>query len=162
MSAQMLQGRVKADIKEVGEWMAAMLDELGLDVEFPELRPDITAEDAAAAAARLAYDLRRAEGTRSATDQTRTNTKRRLRAEEQARHQKQLRKDSLGAVYRRLVKAMHTDLQPDPAERESQSRIMQNITAAYAHGDLRTLLQLELELLDPALRGSAPFQAARV
>src|SRR5258708_23779516 len=98
MAAHMRKRGVQDDIKEVGEWRAAMFDELGLDVEFPELRRDITEEDAAAAATRLAYDLRRAEGTRSATDQTRTNTKRRLRAEEQARHQKHQRKDSPGAV----------------------------------------------------------------
>src|SRR5258708_38119900 len=129
MAAHMRQRRVQDDIKEVGEWMAAMFDELGLDVESPELRPDITEEDAAAAATRLAYDLRRAEGTRSATDQTWTNTKRRLRAEEQARHQKQLRKDSLGAVYRRLGKEVHPDPEPGPAEPGIQRRDRQNIAA---------------------------------
>jgi len=46
--------------------MAAIFDELGLDVDVPELRPDMTEEDAAAAAAQLAHELRRAEDSREA------------------------------------------------------------------------------------------------
>ncbi|PYR72756.1 MAG: hypothetical protein DMF87_27315, partial [Acidobacteria bacterium] len=38
-------------------------------------------------------------------------------------------------------------LEPDPAEREKKSRVMQEITAAYAGGNLHGLLQLELEWL---------------
>ena len=60
-----------------------------------------------------------------------------------------MRKDSLGSVYRRLVKELHPDLEPDPAERERKSRVMQDITAAYAGGDLHALLRLELEWLEP-------------
>jgi hypothetical protein len=56
----------------------------------------------------------------------------------------------LGSVYRRLVKELHPDLEPDPAERERKSRVMQDITAAYTRGDLHALLRLELEWLDPA------------
>jgi hypothetical protein len=53
-------------------------------------------------------------------------------------------------VYRRLVKELHPDLEPDPAERERKSRVMQDITAAYTRGDLHALLRLEVEWLDPA------------
>jgi hypothetical protein len=63
----------------------------------------------------------------------------------------QLRKDTLGAVYRRLVKELHPDLEPDPAERERKSRIMQNVTAAHARGDLHALLQLKIEWLHPGV-----------
>ena len=45
---------------------------------------------------------------------------------------------------------MHPDLEPDPAERERKSRVMQDITAAHTRGDLHALLQLELEWLDAA------------
>ena len=61
-----------------------------------------------------------------------------------------LRKDSLGAVYRRLAKELHPDLERDPAERERKSRVMQDVTAAYTRGDLHGLLQLEIEWLVPA------------
>ena len=136
------------DMEEARRGMAAILDELGLDVEVPELRAGMTEEDVAAAAAQLADDLRRTEESRSAAERPRATTKRHLREEERARQYNEMRKDSLGAVYRRLVKELHPDREPDHAEREKKSRIMQDITAAYARGDLHALLQLELEYLE--------------
>jgi hypothetical protein len=141
---------LQEDIEEARVEMAAAFDELGLDVEVPELRADMTEEDAAVAAARLAHDLRRAEENNSGSSKSRGKTKRPLREEEKARSYEQLRKDSLGAVYRRLVKELHPDREPDQAERERKSRIMQDITAAYTRGDLHALLKLELEFLDAA------------
>jgi hypothetical protein len=137
------------DLEEARAGMAAILDEFGFDVELPQLRTDMTEEDLAAAAAQLADELRRAEGSRSAAKQ-RPRGKAARAAEERARRHEQLRKVSLGAVYRRLVKEMHPDLEPDPAERDRKGRVMQDITAAYTRGDLHALLQLELEWLDPA------------
>jgi len=49
------------DMTQAQAGMVAIFDELGLDVEVPELRADMTEEDAAAAApAQLADQLRRA------------------------------------------------------------------------------------------------------
>jgi hypothetical protein len=141
---------VQDDMKEAQAGMAAFFDELGLDVGVPDLRADMTEEDAAAVAAQLAHELRRAEESRDAATQNPRREKTARAAEERARRHEQLRKDSLGAVYRRLVKELHPDLEPDPAERERKSRVMQDITAAYTRGDLHALLRLELEWLDPA------------
>jgi hypothetical protein len=141
---------VQDDMKEAQAGMAAFFDELGLDVGVPDLRADMTEEDAAAVAAQLAHELRRAEESRDAATQNPRREKTARAAEERARRHEQLRKDSLGAVYRRLVKELHPDLEPDPAERERKSRVMQDITAAYSRGDLHALLRLELEWLDPA------------
>jgi hypothetical protein len=138
---------VQDEMKEAQAGMAAIFDELGLDVEVPELRADMTEEDAAAAAAQLAHELRRAEEARDGAKQKPRHEKTARAAEERARRHEQVRKDSLGAVYRRLAKEMHPDLERDPAEREKKSRVMQQITAAYARGDLHALLQLELEWL---------------
>ena len=156
---------VQDDIEEAQAGMAAIFDELGLDVEVPELRADMTEEDAAAAAAQLAHELRRAEESRDAAKQKPRHEKTARAAEERARRHEQLRKDSLGAVYRRLAKELHPDLERDPAEREKKSRVMQDITAAYTRGDLHALLQLELEWLGAAERrrgSSEPRQAAGV
>jgi hypothetical protein len=140
---------VHDDLEEARAGMAAIFDELGLDVDVPELHPEMTEEDAAVAAAQLADELRRAEEN-DAAEQTARHGKAARAAEERARRSEQLRKDTLGAVYRRLVKELHPDLEPDPAERERKSRIMQNVTAAHTRGDLHALLQLEIEWLDPA------------
>ena len=121
---------VQADIKEAQAGMAAIFDELGLDVELPELRTDMTEEDAAAAAAQLVDELRRVEESRDAATQSPRHEKTARAADERARQHEQLRKDSLGSVYRRLVKVLHPDLEPEPAERERKSRIMQDVTAA--------------------------------
>lgn len=141
---------VQDDMKEAQAGMAAIFDELGLDVEVPELRADMTEEDAAAAAAQLADELRRAAESHDAAKQEPRHNKTARAAEERARRHEQLRKESLGSVYRRLAKELHPDLEPDPAERERKSRVMQDITAAYTRGDLHALLRLELEWLDPA------------
>jgi hypothetical protein len=138
------------DMEEARAGMAAIFDELGLDVEVPELRADMTEEDAAVAAAQLADELRRAEESHAA-EQTAQRGKAARAEEERGHRREQLRRDTLGAVYRRLVKELHPDLEPDPAERERKSRIMQQVTAAHTRGDLHALLQLEIEWLDPSV-----------
>lgn len=135
------------DIDEAQAGMAAIFDELGLDIDMPELRPGMTEEDAAAAAAQLAAELRRAAQNNAAATPKPRRGKAARAAEERARRHEQLRKDGLVAVYRRLAKELHPDLERDPAEREKKSRIMQETTAAYSRGDLHALLQLELEWL---------------
>ena len=141
---------VQDDIEDVQAGMAAILDELGLDVDVPELRADMTDEDTAAAAAQFAYELRRAEDSREPAKHEVRHAKAIRAAEERARRHEQLRRDSLGAVYRRLVKELHPDLERDPVARENKSRVMQDITAAYTRGDLHALLQIEVEWLVPA------------
>jgi hypothetical protein len=139
---------VQDDLEGARAGMAAIFDQLGLEIDVPELHADMTEEDAAAVAAKLAHELHRAEESRAGQrDQL---TKAAHAAEERARRDAQLRKESLGAVYRRLVKELHPDLEPEPAERERKSRVMQDVTAAYARGDLHALLQLELEWRVPA------------
>jgi hypothetical protein len=139
---------MQADIEDMRAGMAGVFDELGLDIDVPDVRADMTEEDLAAAAARLAEQLDRAEemGPKPA----RGRTKRQLRDEEHRRQQEQSRKDSLGAVYRRLVKELHPDLEPNPDEREKKNRIIQDVTAAYSRRDLLALLRLELEWLEGA------------
>jgi hypothetical protein len=147
---------VQDDMEETRAGMAAIFDELGLDVEMPELRSDMTEEEAAVAAAQLADELRRAEEKSRTGTQDGTSRRKRDVAAERARRHEQLRKDSLGAVYRRLVKELHPDLESDPAEREKKSRVMQNVTAAYARSDLYALLQVEVEWLGTAGAAAAP------
>lgn len=136
------------DLDEAHAGLESMFDELGLDVDVPELSPDMSEEDAAAAMAQFADELRRA-GEHHAAEQGPPRARAARTAEQQARRAEQLRKDSLGTVYRRLVKELHPDLESDPAARERKSRVMQSVTAAHARGDLHALLQLELAWLDP-------------
>jgi hypothetical protein len=113
---------VQDDIQEAQAGMAAIFDELGVDVEVPELRADMTKEDAAAA--QLAHELRGVKESCDAAKPKPRHEKTARAAGERARRHEQLRKDSLGAVYRRLAKELHPDLERDPAEREKKGRVM--------------------------------------
>ncbi|MBA3611647.1 MAG: molecular chaperone DnaJ [Nitrospirales bacterium] len=51
---------------------------------------------------------------------------------------------SIQAVYRQLVGVLHPDREPDPAERERKTELMQQVTVAYSKKDLLRLLELQL------------------
>ncbi len=53
---------------------------------------------------------------------------------------------SIQAVYRRLVGALHPDREPEPAERERKTELMQQVTVAYGNKDLLKLLELQLAI----------------
>jgi hypothetical protein len=153
---------VQEDFDEVRSGMAAMFDELGVDVSVPELRAGMSEEEIAVAAANLADGLRRAEEAQNGDERDRRKTKRELREEDRARRFAQMRKDSIGVVYKRLVKVVHPDLERDAGERQKKLRMMQEVTAAYARGDLHTLLRLELEWIDGAQADAARLGGERL
>jgi hypothetical protein len=152
----------QGELEEARSGMAAIFDELGVNVDVPELHPDMSEEDLAAAAARLADGMRRAEQQRTSQAAPHQKTKRERREEERARRFEQLRKDNIGAVYKRLAKVLHPDLEADPVEREKKSRVMQEVTAAYARADLHALLCLELEWIEGAELDAARLGAEKL
>jgi integrase-like protein len=119
---------VQGELEEARSGMAAMFDELGVTVDVPELHPDMSDEDLAAVAARLAEGMRHAEEQRTSQAASHRMTKRERREAERARRFEQLRKNNVGAVYKRLVKVLHPDLEADSVEREKKSRAMQEVT----------------------------------
>ena len=153
---------VQEDEDEVRLGMAAIFEELGVEADVPELRANMSEEEVAAAAAQLADQMRRIQEAASRDEQNRGKSKRELREEERTRRFEQMRKDSVGAVYRRLVKVVHPDLESDAAERQKKIRMMQEVTVAYAQRDLHTLLRLELEWLDGAQADAARLSDERL
>jgi len=156
--AEAMQG----ELEEARSGMAAIFDELGVNIEVPELHPDMSEEDLAAVAARLADGMRRAEEQRTSQAASHRKTKQELREEERARRFEQLRKDNIGAVYKRLVKVLHPDLEGDPVERDKKSRAMQEVTAAYTRADLHALLCLELKWIEGAGLDAARLGAEKL
>lgn len=59
----------------------------------------------------------------------------------------ELRKRDVKALYKQLAKALHPDLESDPQLRDDKEAWMKRVTGAYAAGDLRELLQIEMEWL---------------
>jgi hypothetical protein len=141
---------VQSSIEDARSEMAAFFEAMGVDVEVPDLRVDMTEEDVAAAAAQFGERMRRLHESAvdPAAGRRKKKTKRELREEQRAERFEQVRKISIGAIYKRLVKALHPDLEPDAIVRERKSALMQQVTAAYAANDLHTLLRLEFECLE--------------
>jgi hypothetical protein len=55
-------------------------------------------------------------------------------------------RQSVREIYRKLAASLHPDREPDPAERERKTGLMQRLNAAYEANDLLTLLTLQVEL----------------
>ncbi len=70
--------------------------------------------------------------------------------------EKQHISQSIQAIYRKLVTELHPDREPDPAERERKTTLMQAVNVAYEKRDLLQLLELQLTLeqIDPDHLGS--------
>lgn len=55
-------------------------------------------------------------------------------------------KQSVRDIFRKLTSLLHPDREPDPAERERKTALMQRVNAAYAKDDLLGLLELQFEI----------------
>lgn len=53
---------------------------------------------------------------------------------------------SIREVFRKLASSLHPDREPDPAERQRKTALMQRANDAYEKGNLLQLLELQLEL----------------
>lgn len=83
---------------------------------------------------------------------TRKKSAKQLAAEQRKAEEEKATTQTVRTIYRDLVKALHPDREPDPAEKARKTELLQRVTAAYERNELLTLLrlQLELERLDPA------------
>jgi hypothetical protein len=128
--------------------LAAMFDDMGIDIDLSGIHADMSPEELAVKQAELAAELRKQAGdgaARAASERPRRKTRREAQAEARAQQHVESWKASAGTVYRQLAKVLHPDLESDPQLRDRKSRVMQELTAAYAANDLHTLLRLELE-----------------
>lgn len=109
--------------------------------------------------ARLAQEAQRAQAGEAAREEAQTQTgsgeEKRARRKKSARQQEREVRAAAEAkatdlsirdIYRKLASALHPDREPDPAERERKTALMQRINQAYDRRDLLQLLELQLEL----------------
>jgi hypothetical protein len=141
---------VQSDLDDVRSDMAGFFADLGIDMELPDLRPGMTEEELAVSAAQMADRMRQLHDVQVESAPGRRKAKRELREDQRAERYEQVRKISIGAIYKRLVKVLHPDLEPDPSIRQQKCALMQEVTTAYGGNDLHTLLRLELEWIDGA------------
>lgn len=119
-----------------------MQEEFGIELDDDEMEFD--PRDPRGAAERLAEKFRQqqeqAEAARPKRKKTAKQLAKEAREQEEATHVSK----SIQAVYRQLVAALHPDREPDPAERERKTALMQRVTVAYGNKDLLQLLELQL------------------
>ena len=77
----------------------------------------------------------------------RKQTKAQLEKQRKLEEQEAAKKCDFKSLYKQLAKALHPDLEPDPLLKQHKEVWMKRLTGAYAAGDLRELLQIEMEWL---------------
>lgn len=132
------QEQMKAMSEEV---LRAMLEaEFGIDPGDIELDMD----DPYGTAEKLGSILE--EQQRKAEDQRprRKKTARQLAREQHEKEEESKISQSIRAVYRQLVGALHPDRETDPEEHQRKTDLMQKVTVAYKNRNLLQLLELQL------------------
>ena len=77
----------------------------------------------------------------------RKQTKAQLEKQRKLQEQEAAKKCDFKSLYKQLAKALHPDLETDPLLKQHKEVWMKRLTGAYAAGDLRELLQIEMEWL---------------
>lgn len=141
------------------EVMAEVFEEMGVDIDLSDLKPEM---DDAEVAARVKEKMAAAglEGPEDLVEagpraRSGARTKREQAREKVRAAAAELRQKTIGSIYKQLAKVLHPDLEQNPAERARKVALMQELTVAHRAGDLHTLLRLELEWLHRAEAGAA-------
>jgi hypothetical protein len=131
------------------DFKQALADEVymafGVDVDVECPGAADSPENLEAFMHQLHEKLKAAEPERGAGRHRRKKTPRQLEKEARAQAQEAAAKKTVRGIYLSLAKILHPDTVPDPEERARREQFMKQATSAYREGDLRTLLELELE-----------------
>ena len=124
-----------------GDVLRAMLEsEFGLDLDDVGLDLDDPHGTAEKLGSILDEQQRKAEDQRPG----RKKTARQLAREQREKEEESKISQSIRAVYRQLVGALHPDRETDPGEHQRKTDLMQKVTVAYKNRDLLQLLELQL------------------
>ncbi|MGA0557104.1 hypothetical protein ACO2Q8_10660 [Larkinella sp. VNQ87] len=111
--------------------------DVGSPEKFQEhVRQKMEEQQTAFEAQQRAADERRAQ---------RPKTKKQLEREAKKQTEERNITKAVRTVYMDLVKTFHPDREPDEAEKQRKTEVMQRITEAYEKSDLLALLRLQLE-----------------
>ena len=112
-------------------------DDFAADMDMSSLEAMLAQQEAEREAAQRQREAQRSERKKSLKQQA-----------EQARAKEENAEVSLSIrqIYRKLASALHPDREPDPAERERKTALMQRVNRAYENNSLMQLLELQLEL----------------
>jgi len=124
-----------------GDVLRAMLEsEFGIDPGDVELDLDDPYGTAEKLGSILDEQQRKAEDQRP----RRKKTARQMAREQREKEEESKISQSIRAVYRQLVGALHPDRETDPEEHQRKTDLMQKVTVAYKNKNLLQLLELQL------------------
>ncbi|MGD8854618.1 MAG: molecular chaperone DnaJ [Gammaproteobacteria bacterium] len=129
-------------VKGMGEDALREMLEAGFDLDLDDVELDI--DDPHGTAEKLGAILEEQQRQAQEKRSRRKKTARQLAKEQREKEEERRVSQSIQAVYRQLVRALHPDREQDPEERKRKTDLMQKVTVAYKESDLLQLLELQL------------------
>lgn len=118
----------------------------GLDLDLSDLDPSMDPEDfERIVRERMVAVAEKLE--QKPAKPARKQTKAQINKAKRIKEQEDAKKRDLKSLYKQLAKALHPDLETDPILKSHKETWMKRLTTAYSDGDLRGLLQIEMEWL---------------
>jgi len=144
--------REAAEATEEFEYLRGMMEDIargaGVEMDFSGLDPTMDFDELEREMAeRLRAACGAADHPASAKRPARKPSKAQAEKARKLAEQEEARKRDLKSLYKQLAKALHPDLETDPQLKEHKEIWMKRLTGAYSSGDLRELLQIEMEWL---------------
>ncbi len=126
--------------------MESVAAQAGLDLDLTDLDPGMVPEEFEGV---VHERLQEAADKRENGPQKpgRKKTKAQIGKERRLKEQEEAKKRDLKSLYKQLAKALHPDLETDATLKSHKEVWMKRLTTAYSGGDLRELLQIEMEWL---------------
>lgn len=131
------------DFEAMCDELEEMARAMGVDLDLSGLDPNGDPEEFQQ---RLRERLESARGGGSSKKKTKPSKSKREK-ERKLQEQEEAKNKDFKSLFKQLAKAFHPDLEPDPVLRAHKEAWMKRLNAAYAGGDLREMLQLEIEWL---------------
>ena len=131
--------------QEVSEIKEMLKEQTGIsDLEFPEINPDDDPDDIIR---KIFTSFEPFDKENKELPPKEKSAKEFLR-EQRAQELEALQNKNLSSIYKRLVKALHPDLEQDVHKKAEKEELMKELTVAYEKHNLISLLALEAEWLD--------------
>ena len=146
--------KIAARIIEISEEVLAERDDPAIKANYNKYSecddvdlaaPDFAEQTAARLHQKQIAEEKAHEATQAAEAKRKKSPKQLAREAREQADEQQL-KQSIREIYRKLASALHPDREPDAAERERKTLLMQKVNQAYDKNNLLLLLELQLEL----------------
>ncbi len=127
---------------DVNDMMKSMMENM-FDMEFDE-HDDLSSPEKMRET--IEQKMQAKQAHQEAQRAKRKKTPKQIEKEAREKEEAQNASKSIQDVFRKLVAALHPDREPDEAERERKTKLMQRVNEAYGKKDLLQLLALQLEI----------------